>query len=212
MHVLARVQSPQNLPDHSLATSLPQAVFRHVAVVQDAGLGRRLISWALQDCSAASFTSRVFSEATAAAHARPRGASGADVCCSFAHYYTALAGLLSRQPGLGQVTDLSSLFSGLPCAASVCTIIIRPHVWSCTLSMSDVPPAAQTIPDATSSTPAARRPWPCQPLLPLCRRPLTLILAARWTRTAQPHLLLVRGVQKSSSAVHQGQALGQVQL
>ena len=75
-----------------------------IALVQDASLGRRLISWALQDPCVAPFKSRVFTEAAAAAQAGPRGKSSVDICCSFANYYTALAELLSRQPGWGQVT------------------------------------------------------------------------------------------------------------
>ena len=92
--------------------------------MQDASLGRRLISWALQDPCVASFKSRVFSEAAPAAQAGLRGDSAADICCSFAHYYTALADLLSRQAGLGQVTALFPLCA-LPCAAQILTLTLK---------------------------------------------------------------------------------------
>ena len=101
-----RLQRSLAMPAMCEATLVLMATIRHAAPVQEASLGRRLISWALQDGSVASFKVRVFSEAAAAAQAGLRGASAGDVCCSFAHYYTALADLLSRQPDLGQVTDL----------------------------------------------------------------------------------------------------------
>jgi hypothetical protein len=88
---------------HADAT-LPQSVLTARSSVQDASLGRVMIARALQEPSVASFKQRLFGEATAAAQAELAEAPDVSLFCSFARYYTELAGLLSRQPSIGEVT------------------------------------------------------------------------------------------------------------
>lgn len=71
--------------------------------MQDASLGRKMIARALHERSVASFKQRLCGEAAAAAQAELAEASDVSLFCSFAGYYTELAGLLSRQPSSGQV-------------------------------------------------------------------------------------------------------------